>query len=464
MSPTKNIVRKKIGIGAPSSGSGKTIVSLIIEAGLLSLGYDVSAFKIGPDFIDPTYHRELTECYNLDPVMSSPDFVKFLFHRKSKEFNVIEGVMGLFDGEEMGGSTAEVLNMLDVPCILVVDAHGMGESIRGIVKGFSQEVKIAGVVANRVSSHHHAKIIKNALEREKIPLVGFVPKDESLSFPSRHLGLHLAYETDIREKKGRLSQIFKKYFDVKTLLQIFEMSAEQKEQEHIDDSILMSELPGKLPAKNIRAAFLTGSLFPFVYPENMMILELSGFQVLKLNIDEINCDEDFSKIRKEIGFFDVLFIPGGYPELNSHQIQERKELFRRIFEMSSSVVAECGGLEMLSRSVKVKEKEIQMLGVFPFNIEIGDRISALGWRKAILKNGKLVKGHEFHYGKITDFGGFDCTEKCILRKFDMRGNFKGYDGFITGKFLAMWFHFYFPSNPSAVLDIIEFLMKENEKY
>lgn len=405
---------------SPSSSSGKTITSLCVEAGLINLGKKLTSFKFGPDFIDPSYHRLFSECYNLDPVMSSPEFVKYLFSHKCSDYNVVEGAMGLFDGELSGGSTYKLSKILGAKIVLCVDVSAMGESIRAIAKGFKKY--ISGIVAVKVGSQHHLQIIKNSLEKENIKLLGYIPKSKELEIPSRHLGLILSDEIGI--KKSELERIFFKCFEVKEILNLFESSyAKIGRVEEIEE--------GK---KNVKVAIFSDRVFPFVYPENIFVLEKLGFDVVKIT----------TKDKK--GKFDVLIIPGGYPELFPEEIDMKA--LKELIKIPKYVIAECGGLEILSKNITFRGKKIKGLSIFPFEIEITEKIQALGWRT--LKTKKLTfKGHEFHYGKISNI-----KPNGVFLKFDSRGNNLGTDGFLKGKFLAFWTHIYFGSNPKKAKELI----------
>ncbi len=418
---------KAIVISSVSSGSGKTVSSLCIEAGLKKLGKNITAFKFGPDFIDPSYHRLFAQCYNLDPVMSSTDFVKYLFSQKGSEYNVIEGAMGLFDGELSGSSTYELSKILGSKIVLCVDVSGMGESIRALVKGLKRYV--SGIIAIKVASEQHIQIIKKSLEKEKVELIGYIPKYQYFDFPSRHLGLYLSEEVSIR--KDEFEKIFFKFFDVKKLLKVFDSS--ELSFETIDERKIFGSLRIE---KKFKVGILSGSPFSFVYPENIFVLEKLGFEVYSFALGDI----------PEI---DALIIPGGYPEnLEIDEIKEIKRKLGMILPTPKIVIAECGGLEILSRKILFKEKEIECLGIFPFEIKIEEKLQALGWRK--LKNGQIyLAGHEFRYGRISNM-----NPPGIFLKYDSKGKFLGTDGFKNGKFLSLWTHLYFGSNPSGIANLI----------
>ena len=447
---------KRIVVGGVSSSSGKTITSLCIEAGLISMGFDVSAFKVGPDFIDPSYHRTITKCFNLDPVMSSPEFVKFIFKKESSEFNVIEGVMGIFDGERYKGSTSFVANLLQAPSILCINAESLGESIRGIVRGFKYELDLKGVVATKVSSQKHADILKRALKKEKIPLIAALPKLPQLEFPSRHLGLFFADEVQNLNKKI-LAEIFFKFFDVKTILKIFESSASKriKVKKSWEERFLRTT---KNKLSGVKVGILKLKPFSFIYPENIFILKLMGAEVIVI-------DENLLESSLE-DYIDLLLIPGGYPEIYSDYISAISGKIKHIFDKSSFVLAECGGLELLSQKIIFDGKEKNMLGIFDFIISVEKRLQALGWRKIQIRSNKnnkkyQIKGHEFHYGKIINTERIQNYRK-LFKVYDISGKFLSYQGFLKEKFLVSWCHLYFPSNPFALSHLIRHLLYKNK--
>ncbi|MCS7213237.1 MAG: cobyrinate a,c-diamide synthase [Candidatus Calescibacterium sp.] len=426
---------KTVLISGISSNSGKTVVSLCIESGLQKLGKKFTAFKFGPDFIDPSYHRLFAECYNLDPVMSSPDFVKYLFATKSSEYNLIEGAMGIFDGETYGSSTYDLSKILGAKIILCIDVFAMGESIRAIAKGLKDV--ISGIVAVKVGSEHHLEIITKALEKENVKLLGYLPKSEKFEIPSRHLGLYLADEVKQKIKKDELQDIFFKFFDVDQIMKIFDQSDVRFEySQDIENKIFGSVNYESL--KKRKVAILSGSYFPFIYPENIFILRRLGFDVYEIELDQKPLD------------FDVLFIPGGYPENFADEMEEIVAKLMEFLKIPKLVVAECGGLEILSSKILYNGREIKCAGVFPFEIKIEEKLQALGWRKLENKNKEVwQKGHEFHYGKISNI-----NPEGIFLKYDSKGRLLGSDGFVKEKFIALWTHLYFGSNPKSIAELI----------
>ena len=217
-------------VAAPHSGSGKTTVTLGLMACLKRRGLTVAPFKVGPDFIDPGYHRLVTgrPSINLDGWICSKRFVKetFSHHCRDADVAVVEGVMGLFDGlgATGAGSTAQVAGLLGLPVLLVVDAKGLAGSVAPLVHGFasfSPEVRVAGVIFNNVGSHSHALLLRAAVEAHcpGVTVLGAIPRDERLAIPSRHLGLVTAEENPLPEEfLDRLATVVERHLDVEGII------------------------------------------------------------------------------------------------------------------------------------------------------------------------------------------------------------------------------------------------------
>ncbi|HFC05324.1 MAG TPA: cobyrinate a,c-diamide synthase, partial [Rhizobiales bacterium] len=209
-------VANAIIIAAPSSGSGKTVVTLSLLAGLRQNGIKVASAKIGPDYIDPCFHSESSgrPCLNLDQWAMRPQTIASNLQILSADADliVIEGVMGLFDGPETGkGSTADLAAKLGLPVILVVNCSHQAQSIAALVKGFAElrtDINLAGVILNWVSSERHTRLLKDAVESLGIKVIGAVPRVSDLQLPSRHLGLVQAHEhPEIKQFVDRAGEI-----------------------------------------------------------------------------------------------------------------------------------------------------------------------------------------------------------------------------------------------------------------
>jgi cobyrinic acid a,c-diamide synthase len=198
--------------------------------------------------------------------------------------------------------------------------------------------------------------------------------------------------------------------------------------------------------------------FSFIYPENIFILKLMGADVIMI-------DESLIENSLE-GSIDLLFIPGGYPEIYSDYISDISKKIRHILDKSSFVIAECGGLELLSQKIIFKGKEKNMLGIFDFIISVEERLQALGWRKIQIRSNNnkkyQIKGHEFHYGKIINTEKIQNYKK-IFEVYDVAGKFLSYQGFLKEKFLASWCHIYFPSNPLVISYLVKRFSSSDRK-
>ena len=262
-------------IAGTHSGCGKTTVTLGIMAALGRRGLAVQPFKCGPDFIDPTLHRMVTGrvSRNLDIRMCGRDFVRRTFYQNSRgnDCAVIEGVMGLFDGGE--GSAATLAKTLDLPVILVIDVRSAAESVAAVVKGFATldpEVRLAGVICNRIGSAKHQEMVAAAIRAHSdLPVIGFLPRREEVSIPSRHLGLHMGEEHPLRgEAQAQLAQLVEDYLDLDLLLRI---GGEHREP---PDAGTMAAPPAS--EKKARLGVARDAAFCFYYEDNLDLLREAG--------------------------------------------------------------------------------------------------------------------------------------------------------------------------------------------
>lgn len=220
-------------IAAPMSGSGKTMVTLGLMEAFGRKGLAVAPFKVGPDFIDPGWHRLVTgrPSINLDGWMCPEGFVRdtFALHARGCDLAVVEGVMGLFDGMDAdsdAGSTAQVARILDAPVILVVDAKSQARSAAALVRGFAgfdRQVRVAGVIFNNVGSDNHARVLRESVEGAvpEVRVLGCIPRDQQLSIPSRHLGLVTAEENPLPDDfRDRLAATIREHIDLEGLLSV----------------------------------------------------------------------------------------------------------------------------------------------------------------------------------------------------------------------------------------------------
>ncbi|MDD5473338.1 MAG: cobyrinate a,c-diamide synthase [Candidatus Methanoperedens sp.] len=386
---------KALIIAGTGSGVGKTTVAMGLMTTLCKK-YKVQPFKVGPDFIDPTYHTRICgrPSRNLDSFIMGERGVLETFARASQgaDICIIEGVMGLFDGLDNTevASTAHVAKILNIPVILVINTHGASRSIAAIVKGFSEfdSVNIAGIILNNAGSDRHVGLIKDSLKSAgiKIPVIGALPKNPELSIPSRHLGLHMAGETNtpyLNTGTGKLSDFIENHIDtesVKTIASNFTAPD--------------VELDEPLERFDVKIGIAYDSAFCFYYEDSFDELRRSGAELIF-----------FSPMTDRLPLVGGIYIGGGYPELFAKELsasQTRHEI-KKAAEDGMPIYGECGALLYLNESLRT-DRTYKMAGILPASSRMTDRIAALGYTEAlavadspVAKKGKVIKGHEFHY-------------------------------------------------------------------
>lgn len=382
-------------IAGVSSGIGKTTVSM----GLMSLFENVSPFKVGPDYIDTTFHQFVTgnKSYNLDLFMMGEEGVKYSFYKHHKGISIVEGVMGLYDGINHSldnNSSAHLARVLDLPVILIVSGGGKSTSIAAEVLGYKMldsRVKIASVIINRTTEAMY-KHYKEAIEKYTgVECIGYLPKDESLSVSSRHLGLLQAEEIDgLREKSKHLKEILQKTIDVERLLEIAELG----EKDGIKNPF--EELKDKY--KGLKVGIAKDKAFSFYYNDNLELMEDLGMELIP-----------FSPMSdKEIPEVDLLYFGGGYPENYAKELSSNIEMIESIREYhqkGGKIYGECGGFMYLTSRIKLLDgKYFPMCDIIKCSVEMRDRldISRFGYISLYDKEKTLGRGHEFHYSKISD--------------------------------------------------------------
>ena len=383
-------------IAAPSSGSGKTTVATGLMGALRRAGHEVSAAKVGPDFIDPGYHALATgrPGRNLDPVLVGADLIGPLYRHGSAgaDITVVEGVMGLFDGRitdqpmsPAPGSTAHVAGLLGAPVVLVVDARGQSQSIAALLHGFStfdRAVRIAGVILNKVGSPRHEQVLRQACEQAGIPVLGAIPRDSGLEIPSRHLGLVTAVEHGRRahEAVAVMTELVARHVDIEAVARCAGIGA-----------LAPAWDPQLEPVANVTVALAAGKAFSFGYAEHAEMLEMAGAEVVAVDplTDPL---PDGTQ---------ALVIPGGFPEQFTAELSANAVVREQIAALAATgapVHAECAGLTYLVDDLDGHP----MCGVLPGSARFTERLT-LGYRDAVATvdssmhaAGERVTGHEFH--------------------------------------------------------------------
>ncbi len=412
-------------IAAPSSGSGKTVVTLSLLAALRQSGVNVASAKVGPDYIDPCFHSESSgrPCLNLDQWAMRPQTIarNLATLATDSEMVIIEGVMGLFDGPEMGkGSTADLAARLNLPIILVVNCSHQAQSVAALVKGFAElrdDINLAGVILNWVSSDRHTRLLKRAVEGIGIKVIGAVPRVSDLQLPSRHLGLVQAHEhPQIKQFIERAGQIGTANIDLHALISLAKP---------------LPNTTGKaisLPPLGQRIAVARDEAFGFFYPHLELSWQAAGTEIIP-----------FSPLADEapVKDADAIFLPGGYPELHGAKLAANANFLNGLKTSPALIYGECGGYMVLGDAIIDKDgNRHAMAGLLPVTTSFATRKLTLGYRtlshNSPLPWPKYLKAHEFHFSTIADqqsatslFDAEDTTGKPLAAMGLQRGKVMG---------------------------------------
>lgn len=446
-------------IAATKSGSGKTTITCALLQALKERGIRTRAFKCGPDYIDPMFHKQIigVPSRNLDTFFSGPEQIRELYQMNSKEtddeaeISVIEGVMGLYDGlggirEE--GSAYHLAEVLDIPIVLVLDAHGMGRSMIPLLFGFLKYDKshlIRGVILNRTTPMFLQTIAPLIEQELKLPVLGCFPKTQKLVMPGRHLGLVMPDEIDdIRRQLHEAAVQLEKTVDIDRILAIAD------EAGNIDD---FSRKTAEKPCANLRLAVAQDEAFCFYYEDNLRMLQENGVTIV--------C---FSPIHDEAlpQNIDGILLGGGYPELHARALAANEKMRKAIRDSITAgmpSVAECGGFMYLHDTLVDKTgASFGMAGVLPAECKDTGKLVRFGYveieekEAGWLPAATRIRGHEFHYYDSSD-NGMDCvaqkpvtgrTWPCIHSAPE---HWWGYP------------HLYYPSNPEFVYHFVAQMRK-----
>ena len=456
-------------IAAPASGSGKTAAVCGLLTLLKKRGCSTGAFKCGPDYIDPMFHKKvlgIPGC-NLDSFFLEPEQLRDLFCRETAELEaaVVEGVMGYFDGVGgmSWGSSWDIARILKLPVILVVDGHGASLSVLAQIKGFldyqptgeREENRIAGVILNRASPSM-CSVLKPRIEKELgIACLGCIPVLKWLDLKSRHLGLLLPDEIgNLQEQMERLSQVLEESVDVERLLELgrgpqrrHESGADQEDGAGREDEAGREDRAGRKKKQGEETFCLTAAMdeaFCFYYQENLELLRELGARIVP-----------FSPLRDEKlpEQTDGILLGGGYPELYAAELGKNsrmRESIRRAAEEGMPILGECGGYLYLLEELEGEDGNMYpMAGVFSGSGKREERLRHFGYvtvqtgaDSSYLKKGQQIRGHEFHYWHCQK----DETEGAMEAKKPLGGK-KWPAMRIKHQVTAGFPHLYYPSLP-----------------
>ncbi|KAF6242242.1 cobyrinic acid a,c-diamide synthase [Nitrosopumilus sp. b1] len=431
-------------VSGATSGVGKTSITCGIIFGLKKQGYSIQPFKVGPDYIDPSYLSSVAKnnTRNLDVwIMGKEELVKsFVSHSKS-DISIIEGVMGYYDGFSGASnysSTHHVATILDTPVILVLDASKTARSLGAIALGYKKFHKnshIVGIILNKIASKKHENLCRQSLESLKIPIIGIIPKDEKLSLPSRHLGLIPTKEDKtIRSKIITIAKEISSYIDIQKLINI------SKNTSHIP----VTRTP-KNKKEKISIAVALDDSFNFYYQDNLDALRREG---VRLKFFSPTSDTKLPKC-------DGIYIGGGFPEVLGDKLSKNyqiKKLIKKAAVDEIPIYAECGGLMYLTNSISYGNKKFKMIGVFDAETIMTKKMK-LNYTKGKITSNCLIgpknsifQGHEFHYSEIDSLSS-DSKFAYSLSIGDGIKNKK--DGLVNYNTLASYGHLFFDSSSFA---------------
>ncbi|MGL4731481.1 MAG: cobyrinate a,c-diamide synthase [Clostridium sp.] len=438
---------KGIVVASNCSGGGKTTTTLGIMKALMKKGYEVQGYKVGPDYIDPAFHRHITNksSRNLDLFLMGEDGVKASFARGKSDIAVVEGVMGLFDGKGINSefSTAHVAKVLDLPIILILSPKAQSATLAAQIQGilnykdeFVNDINIKGIILNNIAPGYY-NLLKNIIETHcNVKVYGYIPKDKNLTLESRHLGLVQCVETeDIDEKIEICSNHILENIDMDSLISDFKECNTYKDDFHIEN-------------RNLNIAVAMDEAFNFYYKENLELLEEIGhikyFSPLKDN-----------ELPKDIDF---LYLGGGYPEVFGEELSKNstmKKSIKKALENGLKCYAECGGLMYLTEEIQdLNGNHYEMVGFLNGKTEMTKRLQNFGYCTNYVKGlDNSINGHEFHKSKVT----LDEEKIYNVEKNTFDGQVKKWEcGYFKKNTLAGYCHVHFFSN----IKFLDFLLNK----
>lgn len=438
-------------LAAPSSGSGKTTLTLSLLRHYHNHGIAVAPAKTGPDFIDPAFHAIASHrpCYNLDPWAHRPESLLKIMGQmaKSADWFLVEGVMGLFDGNPKGaGSTASLATLTGWPVVLVVDVTGMCTSAAALVHGFATfdpGVKVAGVIFNRVGSPRHALLLEEACAPLDIPILGYLFRRKDRALPERHLGLVQAAEHPEMDRfLSHAAALAAQEVDCDSLQSLALSCFQGRETPVSAPPVNKIPAPTKpwemIPPLGQHIAIASDVAYAFCYPSlleswRQLGCELSFFSPLKDEAPHPRAN--------------AVYLPGGYPELHAAKLSNNGGFMaglRRMAEEGKVIYGECGGYMTLGKTLVDKSGQSHaMAGLLPIETSFALPRRSLGYRQVSLRKdsvlgavGQSFRAHEFHYSTVT---GEDCSLS-LFDAEDAAGQTLGPVGAVQGSVFGSYIH------------------------
>ncbi|QYX83360.1 cobyrinate a,c-diamide synthase [Streptomyces akebiae] len=437
-------------IAAPSSRSGKTTVATGLMAALTERGLAVSPHKVGPDYIDPGYHALASGRVgrNLDAYLCGPELVAPLFAHGARgcDIAVVEGVMGMFDGASGQGelaSTAHVAKLLRAPVVLVVDASSQSRSVAALVHGFASwdpEVRIGGVILNKVASDRHEELLRDALESTGVPVLGVLRRAPQVDTPSRHLGLVPVAErqTAALEAVAAMAAQVRAGCDLEALVALARSAGA------LSGAVWEPPVAATATGRREVVAVAGGPAFTFSYAEHAELLTAAGAEVVVF--DPLR-DEQLPDGTRG------LVIGGGFPEMYAAELSANEPLRKAVAELAfggAPVAAECAGLLYLCRELEGRP----MCGVLDATARMDERLT-LGYRDAVAVGnsvlapaGTRMRAHEFHRTVVEPGAG-------PAPAWGIRSPRPRVEGFVRGGVHASYLHTHWASEPGVARRFVE---------
>ena len=434
---------------------GKTSITMGIIEGLKKMGLRVQPFKIGPDFIDPSYHSLLAgrECRNLDSVMFTKKTLlsQFIRNTRDADIAVIEGVFGLYDsydGITEAGSTAEVAKIIKAPVILILSAERTNRGIAAVLNGFlsfDREVRIRGVIINNIANDKQRDKIEKILKNYDVEIIGMIRRDEEIerTMGYRHLGLIPVEER--KEEERRIEEIAGKISKQIDLRKVIEISKEVEELETETEAPDMEKV-------NVKVGIIKDRAFSFYYPENIEFFQAYSGRVYF--IDSLN--------DRKLPDIDLLYVGGGFPEVYASMLSKNKELMSEIrskYERGRMCIyAECGGLMLMcDKLVDLNGEEHDLIGIIDGDVFMERKPVGHGYvhlktvkDTIFAKKGDELIGHEFHHSRLK-LKGEESFAYEVMRGYGVDGK---HDGIIKERFLASYTHIHVLHNRKVFLNLL----------
>ena len=394
----KELKIPRLVIAGATSGVGKTSITSAIIYGIKKSGYSVQPFKVGPDYIDPSYLSAISknDAKNLDVwLMGENELVQSFVKNSSSDVSVIEGVMGYYDG--FGGktnyaSTHHVASLLKAPTVLILDASKTARSIAATALGFvkfHRNSRIIGIILNKIGSKKHENLCRQALANLKVPILGSIQKN-SESLESRHLGLiPVREQKSLQNKIRKISREISDNLDIEKIIQICKNIPQ-----------LPKIQPKKFKKITTTVSVALDSSFNFYYHDNLEALRREGAKL-----------KFFSPVTdKKIPGCDLIYIGGGFPEVLGQSLERNtamRKLIKKHAEEGMPIYAECGGLMYLTKSISLGKNRYKMVGLFDVETQMTKKMT-LNYTEGRINSRCLVsapakfRAHEFHYSKIRN--------------------------------------------------------------